>query len=156
MMHHGACTVFCSLLWHAWMCMFMYLPIPTSPTQFRILLVISQSDTSPQIYHLSRSSPCHRQSHPNSLDSLCSVYCSIWMKNSPGSGGGGKVASRGITNVHTPLPFIFRHTLLSFQLFFAISLTCSLSVSSGGRTHKHKCTQAHACARTHTQTYACK
>lgn len=43
----------------------------------------------------------------------------------------------------------FRHTVLSFQLFFTISLTCSLSVSSGGgHTHTH--------VRTHTSTQAPK
>lgn len=150
MMHHGACTVFCSLLWHAWMCMFMYLPIPTSPTQFRILLVISQSDTSPQIYHLSRSSPCHRQSHPNSLDSLCSVYCSIWMKNSPGSGGGGKVASRGITNVHTPLQTHFA-VFLAFLCYFSHLLSFCLFRGEDTQTQMH----TSACVRAHTHTDLC-
>ena len=58
-----------------------------------------------------------------------------------GVGGGCKVASGGITDVHTHLQ---THSCL-FLAFFAISLSCSLSVFLGGRTHKHTHTHTHLC-----------
>lgn len=58
------------------------------------------------------------------------VYCSIWMKNSLGSGvvgdgEGGKVSSRGITDVHTHLQTHFA-LFLAFLCYFSHLLSFCL------------------------------
>lgn len=168
------------LFWHVWMCMFMYLQLflfpwfhshlssPNSESSWwshRVTLVLQTHTPIPrllQIHHVSRLSPWNP--HPHSLDSLCSVYCSIWMKNSLGSecvcvctcmcvcGVGGREG--GARQRHNKCTHSPSDTLCSLSSFsFAISLTCSLSVSLGGRTHTHAHTSTRPREHTHTRTH---